>query len=220
MGTNGHHEKTKRDLDWDVIRRQVAAIGDRLAMVEEENPEDLAVIWQRRAVQLARLPEQDDKDEQVELLLVRIGREIFGLEVGFVHDIRVLEGITRVPRTPPWIAGVVNVHGQILTALRLEQFFGLASSNGKERENGNGTQYMVLVQAPQGEMVLIVKEVLAVETIKLGQVQNNTGTIRGIRPEFVRGVVPNATQNDEMLVFLDLPIILSDPKLIVREEAL
>jgi purine-binding chemotaxis protein CheW len=217
MGTNGQPEKTKSSLDWDGIRRQADIIGERLAMAENETSEELAEIWQRRAVQLAQLPEDDEKGEQVELLLVRIGREVFGLEVAYVHDIRPIEGMTRVPRTPAWIGGVVNVHGQILTALRLEHFFGLSSVS--ERETGIGQQFLVLVQTGQAEMVLIVQEVIAVQAFPLTQVQSSSGTIRGIRPEFVKGVIAKEV-NEDLLVFLDLPTILADQKLFVHEEVL
>ena len=58
-------------------------------------------------------------------MVIRLGREVYGLETDYVFDIRPLESITHVPRVPDWVAGVVNLRGRIISVLDLQRFLGL-----------------------------------------------------------------------------------------------
>jgi purine-binding chemotaxis protein CheW len=122
------------------------------------------------------------------------------------------------------VAGVVNVRGRILTALHLQHFFGLQAS----AEASSARPYLVLVETPESEggsgfavneAALVVQDVLAVQNFRASQIQESPGTIRGVRPEYVRGVtqLPGAV-SDGLLVVLNLATILADKQLTIREE--
>lgn len=232
---NGKVAGGRRALDWDAIRQRVALMGDQLQAAEAETGEEdlaaMAAIWQQRAEALARVPIEENQGQRFELVLVRMGREVYGLEVQYVHDIRPLESITRVPRTPEWVGGVVNVRGRTLTALRLQAYFGLPSGLVGD---ANSKQLLVLVELPESETrvagasanggaatgpresALIVQEVIAVQAFSTSQLQDASGVIRGVRPEYVRGV---ATRDDgSLLVVLNLPAILNDRQMVIHED--
>jgi purine-binding chemotaxis protein CheW len=190
----------------------------------------LEQVWARRAAQIAQVPLQAEEGRQIELVLVRLGREIYGLEVGHVFDIRPSREITPVPRLPQWVAGVVNVRGRILSAIDLGRFFGLGTTSlSAETGSSAAGQYLVVVETPEMEVALLVDEVLAVQAIPDSQVQDAAGTVRGLSPEYVLGIASMATHPQShngnaagtaLLVILDLVAILADPQLIVNEEVL
>lgn len=73
------------------------------------------------------------------------------------------------------------------------------------------------------EIALLADDVLSVEAPPASQVLEATDTIRGIHPEYVRGVAEHwrgdaPTNGDGLLVVLDLPALLADERLIVHEE--
>lgn len=181
--------------------------------MDEYTPELLEQIWARRAAQLAAEVAEEDGGEQLPVVLLRLGQEVYGMEAHYVFDARPLERITPLPRVPGWLAGVVNVRGRIYTVVDLAGFLGLpASSNGKEA-------YLVVVQAEALELAFKVDAVLSVIALPVNRIQP-AGETLNIPPTVVRGVVQNDAAADlpPFLVILDLPQLLSDPKLIIHEE--
>lgn len=54
-----------------------------------------------------------------------LGGEMIGLPILRVQDVFVPEGVTRVPLSPPEIAGVINLRGRIVTLIDLRRRFGM-----------------------------------------------------------------------------------------------
>ena len=227
MDENRLDDVQENGFDWDAIRQRVTHAS--LAMEEsiEISPEELEEIWARRAAELAQVPVDDDEGEQIRLILVRLGRETYGIDAQYVYNVKPAELITYVPRVPNWVAGVVNFRGRIFSVVDLRQFFGLpfADIQGKEEsEAGGNASFLVMVETPDMEIALLVDGVLTVESVPTSRIQDTSGTVRGLRPEYVRGVVTRMSDdaddgaNDSMLVVLDLQALLADERLIVHEE--
>jgi chemotaxis signal transduction protein len=92
-------------------------------------------------------------------------------------------------------------------------------------EKGGQENHLVVVRVSEMEMALLVADVLAVETIPASRMQEAAGTVRGLRPEYVRGVAERrgsvgapANGKATMITVLDLPALLADERLIVHEE--
>jgi purine-binding chemotaxis protein CheW len=230
MDNNYQDNGQESKFNWDDIRQRIAATEAALQGLDETSPEVLEQVWTRRAALLATKPVQGDQGTQVQLVLVRLGRELYGLNAQYILDIRPLEKVTRVPRVPNWVTGVTNLRGRIYSVVDLRRFFGLARAegNGKDHEEGGEIQFLVVVETPQMEIALLVEDVLTVDSLPEQQIQEATGVVRGLRPEYVRGVVEHkngdaaqsalSNGNGSMLVVLDLPALLADEQLIIHQE--
>jgi purine-binding chemotaxis protein CheW len=208
-----------REFDWEAAYRRIAAAEAALDGVGETSPELLQELLERRAAQLAQVPIREEEGGRVELVLIRLGRELYGLDVQHVSDLRPVEQITRVPRVSGWVAGVVNLRGRLLSVVDLQRFFGLPDAKRDEHDGPAGRPYLVAVETPEMELALLADDVLAVESLPANRVQEATGTVRGIRPEYVRGVAERGGDGDDpMLVVLDLSAMLADERLIVQQE--
>jgi purine-binding chemotaxis protein CheW len=195
----------------------------------EISPETLARIFAERAARLAEAPEEEETGEQITLLLVRLGREIYGLDARYVDRIEPVEHLTRVPRVPDWVAGMTNLRGRVLSVVDLSRLFGLPPA-GNQREGGDDTgertePYLVVVESADMVLALIVDGVLAVERIPMSRVQDAVDTVRGLRSEYVLGVAERGDNaftlgngNEPMVVVLDLTNLLADERLVVHEE--
>jgi purine-binding chemotaxis protein CheW len=218
-GNDKNGGNSQREFDWEGVHQRIAAAEAALAGMVEAAPELVQEILERRAAQLAEVPVREDEDERVELLLIRLGRELYGLDAHHVSDLRPVERITRVPRVPDWVAGVVNLRGRLLSAVDLRRFFGLPDAKRDEGDGPAVTPYLVAVETPEMELALLADDVPEVEALPSGQIQESSGVVRGIRPEYVRGVAERGGDGDgPMLVVLDLPALLADKRLIVHEE--
>jgi purine-binding chemotaxis protein CheW len=215
MSASNRDRDGERAFDWDDVRGRIAAVNTALEEMSEVEPELVERIWARRAAQLAKPPEREEKGEQINLALIQLGREVYGIEVKYILEIQPAMRITRVPRVPDWVTGVVNLRGRILSVLDLRRFFGLAPA--EEKDQATPFRDLVIVETPTMEVALLTESVLEVELFPTSRIQDVAGTIRGVGAEYVRGVMEQGAEA-AMVVVLDLPALLADERLIIQEE--
>ncbi len=224
MTENSVDRRRVHGFDWEVVRRRVTEATMAMEESIEVSPEELERIWARRAMELAQVPVEEDKGEQIRLVLIRLGNEIYGIDAQYVYYVKRVEMITLVPRVPEWVIGVVNLRGRILSVVELRSFFGLPPAQVDEDDELDEEQvpYLVVLETPEMEIVLLVDDVLTVESVSAGQIQDTTGTVRGLRPEYVRGMatcrISDDQEDDIMVIVLDLKALLTDERLIIHEK--
>jgi purine-binding chemotaxis protein CheW len=218
-------EKSKLDaqwentFDWEAIHQRITATSAALESLGEADPEIVERIWAQRAAQLAKPLVAEEAGEHIELALVQLGCEIYAINVQHVLEIRPAKQITRVPRVPAWITGVINLSGRIYSVLNLQSFFGLASVDPDSAQE-QITPYpdLVVVETPTMEVALLVEDVLTIDVFPTSRVQSATGTIQRIGSEYVQGVLDWGEDKPHMVVVLDLPTLLADERLIIQEK--
>jgi len=82
-----------------------------------------------------------------------IGRQMFGIEVQVVQEIIRFQEITRVPLAPALVHGLINLRGQIVTAIDLGTLLSL-SSGSDERPRMN-----VIVRGEESSFSLLVDRI-------------------------------------------------------------
>ncbi len=211
---------TRTAIDWDVIRRQVEEANQKLASNEEISPEVLEKAWARRSAQIAHKIQEEQQGEMVQVAIISLDNELYGLDVQNIFDIRMLERITFVPRVPAWVLGVVNWRGRILSVIDLRRFLGLAANHAENKNKS--TQRLLVLQAGEMEVGVQADEVFAIESISVSKINSEDGGLRAIKPELVNGLfMRNGQQGQnqqEIVMLLNLPALLADPRLIIREE--
>jgi purine-binding chemotaxis protein CheW len=72
-------------------------------------------------------------EQRTQYLAFSVGGDEYAVPILDVRELVRFEGATRVPSTPPWIRGVVNLRGQVLPLLDLAVKFGLESGTTDAR---------------------------------------------------------------------------------------
>ncbi len=141
----------------------------------------------------------------------------YGLEILKVQEINGLMGITRVPRAPDCVRGVINLRGRSIPIVDLRRIFGLPAVADTEK-----TCVIVVQAAPAGReltMGIVVDEVA--EVLSLGEGQIETPPARGGRTwaaDLVTGLgrLENKTvillDIDHALSGLEMADIMTDPR--------
>lgn len=217
-------KNTKRaEIDWDAVRRQIDQVNQKLTIGEEISQAALEQAWARRSAQIAKKIQDEQQGEVVKAAIISLGDELYGLDVQYIFDIRVLERITFVPRVPAWVLGVVNWRGRILSVIDLRRFLGLPANKGVETRT-NTAQHLLVLQAGEMEVGIQADEVFLIDSIPVSKIDTSDGVIRAIKPEFVNGLFIRAGQETknqmEIVVLLNLPALLADPRLVIRDEIL
>jgi len=128
----------------------------------------------------------------------------YGVEILRVQEIKGWEKPTRLPHSPEYIQGVINLRGAVVPILDLRRRFGLG-----EAEYGRTTVVIVVkVETPRGELTagMVVDGVCEVCNIGTQDLRAPPEMAGAIDTDFVRGL---AMVDDKMLILLDVVRLIS-----------
>ncbi len=149
-----------------------------------------------------QIHESDQKKDSnlLQLVTFHIGEEEFGVEILKVQEIIRMMGITRVPKAPDFVEGVINLRGKVIPIIDLRTRFGMAA-----QEHDKHTRIIVI--EINGVIIgFVVDSVSEVLRIPADTVEPPPPIISGIESEYIRGVGKLA---DRLLILLDLDSLLS-----------
>lgn len=138
-------------------------------------------------------------DDLRQLVTCLIGREEFALDVLSVQEINRMVEITRVPKAPAYVEGVINLRGRIIPVLDLRRRFGLPPVD----KSDNSRIMVVLVR--QRMVGLIVDEVVEVLRIPKSTIEPPPSFGNSSGAEFTQGI---GRIDDRLLIVLDLNRLL------------
>jgi len=119
---------------------------------------------------------------------------LFGVEVEKVQEVIRHQGMTPVPLAPNVVAGLINLRGQIVTAIDLRRRLGV-----RDRSDG-GLPMNVVVRTSDGAVSLLVDEIGDVVEVQEQDFEQAPDTLDGTSRELVRGVYK---LKNELLLVLD-----------------
>ena len=77
----------------------------------------------------------------IEYITAHIADQLFGLPISAVQDVFMPDRLTRVPLSPPEIAGVLNLRGRIVTALDMRARLGMPPREPGKMPMAAGVEY-------------------------------------------------------------------------------
>ena len=139
-------------------------------------------------------------DELLQLVTFSIGEEEFGVNILKVQEIIRTMEITKVPRSPDFVEGVINLRGKVIPIIDLRRRFGLAP-----RPEDKDTRIIVIEinSIIVGFVVDAVSEVLRIPASTVGP---PPPVVAGVESDYISGVGQLA---DRLLIMLDLDRLLS-----------
>ncbi len=106
----------------------------------------------------------------------------FGVEVLKVQEVIRYQEMTRVPLAPTMIRGLINLRGQIVTAIDLRHRLGLPSRAADELPMN------VVVRTDDGAVSLLVDEIGDVVEVHEDHYERPPETLKGVARELIQGV--------------------------------
>lgn len=130
-----------------------------------------------------------------QLVSFRLDKEEYGLEITRVREIILLGEITRIPQTPDYIKGLINLRSTVIPIVDLRLRFGLA-----EGERTDDTRIMV-VNVDGRTIGIIVDAVNEVLRVAQEQIALPPPTVATLGQEYLTGLV---RLQHRMLILLDI----------------
>jgi len=135
------------------------------------------------------------ENELLQLVTFGIGEEEFGIDILKVQEIIRTMAITKVPNSPSYVEGVINLRGKVIPVIDLRSRF-----NMEYRPHDSHTRIIVL--QIHGMIVgFVVDEVSEVLRIQSNTVEPPPPVVSGIESEYIKGV---GKLDDRLMILLDL----------------
>ena len=128
-----------------------------------------------------------------------LGGHFFGIDVLAVQEVIRHQEMTRVPLAPAAVRGLINLRGQIVTAIDLRRRLGLP-----DRPDGE-PPVNVVVRTDDGAVSLLVDEIGDVLQVPEESFEKPPETLRGTARELIRGAYK---LEGRLLLALDLDRLL------------
>jgi purine-binding chemotaxis protein CheW len=195
-------------IDWTEIHQRMAAAEAAIAHAGRASGDETRAVLKTRAEALAR--ENDDgalEREYLEVVSFLLGQEKYGVESCYVREVWPLNELTPLPGTPPFVLGIVNVRGQVLSVIDIRKLFDLPQKGVGDLDR------IIVLQNGVMELGILGNSILGVVQIPTDELQPTLPTLTGLRGEYLKGVTP------DRMAILNAARLLSDENIIVREEA-
>ncbi|NDY55632.1 purine-binding chemotaxis protein CheW [Desulfovibrio sulfodismutans] len=138
--------------------------------------------------------------ELMQLVTFSIGEEEFGVDILKVQEIIRMMEITKVPRAPDFVEGVINLRGKVIPIIDLRKRFGLST-----RDHDKHTR-IIVIEINNMIVGFVVDSVSEVLRIPSNTVEPPPPVVSGLESEYISGV---GKLEDRLLILLDLDRLLS-----------
>jgi purine-binding chemotaxis protein CheW len=149
------------------------------------------------------VPENSPVEELLQIVTFNVGNEKFGVDILKVKEIIRMTDITKVPNTPNYVDGVINLRGKVMPIINIRSKFGMPRV-----ENDSSTR-IIIFELESKHIGFIVDAVNAVLKIPKSLFETPPEIIVGIDAKYITSV---GIWNNQMTILLDLDKILTTSK--------
>ncbi|OPY05540.1 MAG: Chemotaxis protein CheW [Syntrophorhabdus sp. PtaB.Bin184] len=137
-------------------------------------------------------------------LTFQLGEEIFAIDVANVREILEFNSVTRVPKSPEYMRGVINLRGSVVPVFDMRLKFGMDRT-----ERTINTCIVVVEVSYEGEDIIIgalVDSVQEVFELEADQIEPAPKIGTHLRTEFIRGM---GKKDETFIIILDIDKVFS-----------
>lgn len=137
--------------------------------------------------------------ETLQFVVFRVGDEEFAVDIKRVKEIIRVREATRIPRTPSYIQGVINLRGDVIPVIDLRRRFELESIEV------TGDTRTIIIEVGKDLVGFIVDSVTEVLRIVEDEVEPPPNNVAGLRSEYLLGV---GKVDGRLIIILDVDKLL------------
>ncbi|MCG8426853.1 MAG: chemotaxis protein CheW [Chromatiales bacterium] len=140
-------------------------------------------------------------DPVIQLVTFRLEDEVYGINVMMVQEVLRVTEIAPVPGAPPYVLGIINLRGNVVTVIDTRGRFGLMQGEIDDASR------IVIIESDKQVVGILVDSVAEVVELRASQIDSapNVGNEESSR--YIQGV---ATHDSELLIVVDLNKLLTE----------
>ena len=140
--------------------------------------------------------------ETKQYIVVRIGGEKFGIDIGYIDNIVRMQKITRVPKAQVYFKGIINLRGEIVPVMSAR-----IKMNLEDDVFTNASRIIILKIEEKGAIGLIVDEVFEVVTLAVDEIEKPSDSYSSGKEVFINGIGKNG---DELISLFEINAIIDE----------
>jgi purine-binding chemotaxis protein CheW len=192
-------------IDWPAVRARLERVHAALDGNWAPTLAQAQAVLRQRARELALPLRSAALGTPLEVIEFRLASESYAIESAWVAEVFPLTGLTRLPGTPPFVLGIVNMRGEIVSVVDLRKFFDLPAQGLTDLNR------VIVLQSREMVFGILADRVEGVRTVDAERLQSGLPTLTDRRRDYLRGIA------DGRLVVLDAAALLADPRMVVNE---
>lgn len=145
-----------------------------------------------------------EHEQVIKAVIFQLNDEEYGVDVHQVQSIERMIHITRVPKMPDFVKGVINLRGVVTPIIDLKERFSIETTAYTDSTR------IIIVQVDDKEVGLIVDSANDVIDIPTEKIEQPPEVVGKIESDYIRGV---AKLDDRLLILLNLNKVLNAEEL-------
>jgi purine-binding chemotaxis protein CheW len=137
----------------------------------------------------------------IQLVSFRLAQEEYGIEITRVREIILMGAITRVPQTPNYVKGLINLRSTVIPVIDLRIRFGLPESEATD------VSRIMVVNVGGKTIGIVVDSVSEVLRVSTDQIAPPPPTVVNLGTEYLTGLVK---LEKHLLILLDIDKVLGE----------
>lgn len=137
----------------------------------------------------------------LQLVSFELGKEMYGIEITKVREIILIAEITKIPQTPHYVKGLINLRSSVIPVIDLRALFGLPENDLTDESR------IMVIQAGGRTIGIVVDAVSEVLRVKHEQIAPPPPTVARLGQDYLTGIVKLEKQ---LLILLDIDRILGE----------
>lgn len=164
-------------------------------------------ILAERARELAAPRDEHLKDQSgIEVLEFLLSGETYVIGMEYIKEVALLKEIAYIPGTPPFILGIISLHGTILSIVDLRIILGMPPKGLTDFNR------IIVLSNDKMTFGILADAIIRTRTINTDQISRPPPTISGPETAYLTGILPGP------IMVIDAGALLSNPRMIVGDE--
>lgn len=143
---------------------------------------------------------QENPNGVKQLVVFKLGNELYGADISVVREVGPLQRVTRVPRTPRFVEGVTNLRGRVIPVVDLRRRLNLPVTAATKSTR------IAVAELEGGQVGMIVDAVLEVLRVPTSSIDSPGLMVSKVDTDYVTGV---AKVDQRLIILLDLARVLA-----------
>ena len=148
-----------------------------------------------------RVAEGSANDTVYQLVTFRLENETYGINVMHVQEVLRISEIAPVPGAPPYVLGIINLRGNVVTVIDTRSRFGLPPGDIDDNSR------IVIIEAEKQVVGILVDSVAEVVELQGSEIDAAPNVGNEESSKYIQGV---ATRENDLLIVVDLNKLLSE----------